>query len=165
VWNQTEWAEAMSDLLIEMRSSAENARTTNKGRLGKKMLASFLCRYDAIVKMGLAANPEPTRRKHDYVERESYNLACALRDLRSEVTLFAKDLRVPFSNNQAESDLRMAKLQQKISGSLRAAQGAEHLASVRSYISTASKHSIDALDALTSLFAGEPWLPPTPLRI
>ncbi len=42
---------------------------------------------------------------------ESYNLACALRDLKSDVTLFANDLAVQFTNNKAESDLRMVKLQ------------------------------------------------------
>jgi transposase len=58
----------------------------------------------------------------------------------------------------------MAKLQQKISGSFRAAEGAERLAKVRSYISTAAKHSVDAMDVLTALFAGAPWMPPTPMR-
>lgn len=69
--------------------------------------------------------------------RESYNLASAFCKLRSEVTLFASDLRVPFTNNQAAHDLRVAKLQQYISGSLRSDKGAERLARVRSYISLA----------------------------
>ena len=118
----------------------------------------------AIIEMALAANPEPVGRKRDYLEKESYNLACALRDLEAEVTLFAVDLRVPFTNNQAESDLRMVKLQQKISGSFRAREGADRLAKVRSYISTAAKHGVGAMDVLTALFAGAPWTPPTPVR-
>jgi hypothetical protein len=59
----------------------------------------------------------------------------------------------------------MAKLQQKISGSFRASRGAERLAVVRSYISTASKHGVDASDVLMALFEGKPWMPPEPLRI
>ena len=55
-------------------------------------------RYDRIVKEGLSANPNPNNRKRDSVERESYNLVCAFRDLKSEITLFAKDLAVPFTN-------------------------------------------------------------------
>lgn len=164
VWDQTEWAQAMSDLLVEMKRAAEDARAANKKRLGRKVLASFSKRYDTIVEAGLAANPEPTGRKREYLRKESYNLACALRDLKAEVTLFANDLSVPFSNNQAEADLRMVKLQQKISGSFRAAEGAERLAKVRSYISTAAKHGVDALDVLTALFAGKPWIPPAPAR-
>ena len=99
----------------------------------------------------------------DYLEKESYNLACALRDLKAEVTLFATDLAVPFTNNQAESELCMVKLQQKISGAFRAREGADRLATVRSYISTAAKHGVDAMDVLTALFAGLPWMPPTPV--
>jgi transposase len=98
VWNQTEWATAMGDLLIEMKRAAEDARAAGSKRLDPLALAGFLKRYDGIVDAGLAANPEPAARKRDYVERESYNLVCALRDLRSEVTLFAKDLAVPFTN-------------------------------------------------------------------
>ena len=110
VWDQSEWAAAMIYLLIELKTAGEGARAAGKKRLGHKVLASFLERYDTIVETGLAANPAPTGRKRDYLEKESYILACALRDLKNEVTLFAKDLRVPFSNNQAESDLRMVKL-------------------------------------------------------
>ena len=164
VWDQSEWATAMTDLLIEMKTAAEDARAADKKRLAHKALASFLERYDTIVETALAANPEPVGRKRDYVEKESYNLARALGDLKAEVTLFAKDLNVPFSNNQAESDLRMVKLQQKISGSFRAVEGAERLAKVRSYISTATKHGVGAMDVLTALFAGAPWMPSAPMR-
>jgi transposase len=163
-WDQSEWAEAMAELLVEMKQAAEAARAAGKRRLGAKVLASFLERYDAIVEAGLAANPEPVGRMRDYLEKESYNLARALGDLKEEVTLFAKDLEVPFSNNQAESDLRMVKLQQKISGSFRAVEGAERLAKVRSYLSTAAKHGVGAMDVLTALFAGAPWMPSAPLR-
>ena len=162
--NQREWATKMSGLLIEMAGTANEAREAGLVRIAPYQLTGYLGRYDAIVREGLNANPTPTARKRDSLERESYNLVSAFCKLRSEVTLFASDLRVPFTNNQAERDLRMAKLQQKISGSLRSAHGAERLAKVRSYISTASKHQLDTLDVLTELFLGHPWIPPMPLR-
>ncbi|EQD46830.1 transposase [mine drainage metagenome] len=166
VWNQTDWATAMSSLLLWMKDAAEAARGADCRRISEKKLAEYLKRYDAIVASGLDANPcPPNNRKRDSVERESYNLVCAFRDLKSEITLFASDLRVPFSNNRAESDLRMAKLVQKISGSLRADHGIKRLANVRSYISTAAKHNMNILDVLTALFEGKPWLPPVSLRI
>ena len=74
--------------------------------------------------------------------RRSPTTSPALRDLKAEVTLFATDLVVPSTNNRAEADLRMVKLQQRISGSFRAIEGAERLAKVRSYISTAAKHGV-----------------------
>ena len=52
----------------------------------------------------------------------------------------------------------------QLSGSFRAARGAERLATVRSHIQTDSKHGVAALDVLTALFAGEPWMPPAPTR-
>ncbi len=129
-------------------------------RIEQPQLSSFLTRYDDIVASALAANPEPASgRKRNTVERESYNLAVAFGAHRDAICRFATDLRVPFTNNQAERDLRMAKLHRKISGCFRAPHGAERLAAVRSYISTAAKHGIDALDVLVALFAGTPWTP------
>ncbi len=68
---------------------------------------------------------------------------------------------VPFTNNQAERDLRMAKPQMKISGCWRTADGAETFAALRSYVSTVRRNSMGVLDALTNLLAGDPWLPAT----
>ena len=72
---------------------------------------------------------------------------------------FAHDFRTPFGNNQAEQDIRMVKLQQKISGCWRTTKGAERFLKIRSYLSTARKNGIDAIDALTRLAIGDPWLP------
>ncbi|HZW43960.1 MAG TPA: transposase [Dermatophilaceae bacterium] len=72
---------------------------------------------------------------------------------------FATDFKVSFDNNQAERDVRMVKLQQKISGGWRSETGATAFLAVRSYLSTARKHHHRALDVLAQLFAGTPWLP------
>ena len=78
---------------------------------------------------------------------------------RDDVLRFASDFRVPFDNNQAERDVRMAKLQQKISGGWRSESGARAFLAVRSYLSTARKNGQHALAVLRDLFAGWPWLP------
>ena len=72
---------------------------------------------------------------------------------------FATDFRVPFDNNQAERDIRMAKLQQKISGGWRTLPGAQRFCRLRSYISTARKQQVGVLPALRQVFEGDPWLP------
>jgi hypothetical protein len=77
------------------------------------------------------------------------------------VLRFAYDLRVPFDNNLAERDIRMVKLRQKISGCLRSWAGAETFCAIRSYLSTAGKNGINALDALTQLHSGSAWTPAT----
>jgi hypothetical protein len=59
-----------------------------------------------------------------------------------------------------DRDLRPTKLHRKISGCFRSRHGAERFAHLRSYLSTTRKHGIPAIDALTRLFAGDPWMPP-----
>jgi len=69
------------------------------------------------------------------------------------------DFTVPFDNNLAERDLRMMKVQQKISGCFRTRQGAENFCHIRGYISTLKKQGLHILSAITSIFAGQPILP------
>jgi transposase len=71
------------------------------------------------------------------------------------------DARVPFDNNQAERDLRMVKLQQKISGCWRTLAGAAAFLALRSYVSTARKQGMNPLVVLRQLFEARPWLPAT----
>ena len=78
---------------------------------------------------------------------------------RNEALAFIYDFNVPFDNNLAERDLRMMKVQQKISGTFRTEQGAKAFCRIRSYISTARKNALGAMDALARLFSGTPFVP------
>ena len=158
-WNQS-WAHKMSSLLIETNEACHAARAKGRQHLGKKALAEFLSAYDALVEAGLAANPKPENRERNYLERKSYNVAVALRDRRAEATRFATDLSLPFTNNEGERSLRMAKLHKKISGCFQADDAARHFAAIRSYLGTARKHGLGGLDVLSRLFRGDVWMPP-----
>lgn len=95
-------------------------------------------------------------------EKIGGNLAVAFRDRQDEVLRFVDDLTVNFDNNQSERDLRMAKLQTKISGSFRSEHGAKNFATVRSYIETGRKHGANLFDTLLQLFQHKPWTIPQP---
>jgi transposase len=78
---------------------------------------------------------------------------------RDDVLRFTFDFNAPFTNNQGERDIRMVKLQQKISGSWRTKAGADHFCAIRSYVSTMKKNDYDVIDGLRELFHGKVWLP------
>jgi transposase len=154
------WAKRMRALLLEMNSAAHGARAKGQVRLARRTRDEFLARYDAIVEDALVANTALLSRERNSLERESYNLAVALQRRRSEVTRFIVDLSVPFTNNEAERSLRMAKLHRKISGCFQSEDHARHFATIRSYLATARKHNTGALEVLSVLFRGGVWLPP-----
>ncbi len=158
-WDQG-WANDMADLLIEMNNAAHAARDAKKVRIPRKVLTSFLGRYDTLAAAGLAANPQPIGRKRDTIEAAGYNLAAALVKLKPEATRFAVDLDVPFTNNAAESAIRMTKIHAKVSNCFQSFEGAKAFAAVRSYLATAAKHDVGPLDVLVQLFRGEAWMPP-----
>ena len=75
------------------------------------------------------------------------------------------DFSVPFSNNLAERDIRMMKLQQKISGTFRSVEGADRFCRVRGYISTVKKHDLAVLTSLVKAFEGDPFIPSAVHRV
>jgi len=129
--------------------------------------ARLHARYERLLADGQAANPPPpaTDRRRGRARRSpAARLLARLDTHREEVLRSLDDTRVPFDNNQAERDLRMVKLQQKISGCWRTPTGAEAFLALRSYLSTARKHGMNPLAVLRQLFQGHPWLPaPGPL--
>ncbi|MGH2840355.1 MAG: IS66 family transposase [Solirubrobacteraceae bacterium] len=148
------WPVAMSCLLLDTKDAVERAAIAGAERLGRDALGELAASFAEIVAMGHEEHPAAAGRR-----TKAHNLLLRLERYEPDVLRFAYDLRVPFGNNQAEQDIRMVKLQQKISGCWRTTQGAERFMAVRSYISTARKNGLEALNVLGQLAAGRPWLP------
>lgn len=157
------WAADLIEVLRAGNRAAHQARAAGKQALAEQDLAQLLARYGQLIDAGWAANPRPPPTGKRGAPRlgPTGSLLRRLDERRAEVLRFATDLSVPFTNNQAERDLRMAKLQMKISGCWRTAEGAQTFAALRSYVSTARKNGVAVLDALNSLLTGTPWLPAT----
>ncbi len=157
------WPVAMGDLLEEMLVTVKQAKDAGKQCLNKRVLRRYRHRYRRLIREGEALNPlpPPTGKRGRPAMGPVRSLLKRLDDNQDDVLRFAHDFRVDFSNNQAEQDIRMIKVQQKISGSWRSWDGAEAFLALRSYVGTARKQGKNAFDAFTELFTGTPWLPAT----
>lgn len=111
---------------------------------------------------GFAENPEPqspTGRRGRPKHTKAQNLLLRPRRHESSVLAFLQDFRVPFSNNQAEQDIRMMKVQQKISGAFRTLEGARTFARIRAYLSTVRKNKRDVFQETVNALIGQPFMP------
>lgn len=147
-FDKYKWAKKMQALLIEMRDAVDKAG----GAISKKRADGFRKRYRKILKTADTECPHNIKTR---AQSKSRNLLERLRDFEKETLRFLEDERVPFTNNGGENDLRMTKVQQKISGCFRSMEGAKVFCRVRSYILTCRKNGIGPTEALKLLFDGE----------
>lgn len=156
------WAYQLSLLLVTILSQVQAANAQGQTRLPRDQLKAFEARYAEILDQGFAVNPIPTPlpnapKKRGRPKRSPpRNLLERLQSQQASVLGFMHDFEVPFDNNQAERDVRMMKLKQKISGCFRSVDGARMFCRVRGYLSTLRKQDQNILDALIGLFSGQP---------
>jgi transposase len=154
-WEQDgqRWALKMQLLLLETHDASSQA----DGCLDQAAAKSFRSRYRNILTRGNTECPvavSHNAKRGRAPQSKSRNLLDRLRDFETETLRFMTDPLVPFTNNQCENDLRMTKVQQKISGCFRSFEGAQIFCRVRSYLSTCRKHNIQPTEALQALFEG-----------
>ena len=157
---QQPWAQQMIDLLCQAKREVELSLAGGNTALDQSRQRYYARRNRTLIAQARRLNPqqapEPTRRERRGRIRQSftYNLLERLHRHARQVWRFIADHRVPFDNNQAERDIRMPKLKQKISGCFRAESGMQAFCTIRSYLASLRKQNRSLIDALALSFAG-----------
>ena len=155
----------MIDLLVEMNQAVNLAKSEATASLDSAQIAAFETKYEEILERGFKVNPlvplpeNAPKRKGRPKQSKARNLLDRLKTHQEAVLRFLHNFQVPFDNNQAERDVRMMKLKQKISGGFRSESGARMFCRIRGYLSTLRKQGHNIWDALVQLFRGVPISP------
>ena len=152
------WAENMINLLLQMKNLKDALITGGYMTLSQFYLKYFNSKYDTIVEAAIKANPIPDKPKGKRGRHKKGKIRALIERFAShkgEVCLFINDFNVPFDNNQAERDVRMIKVKQKVSGTFRSKEGADTFVRIMSYLGTMAKHGIDSYTAIKSALKGQ----------
>lgn len=159
---QQSWAGNMKNLLLRMHRSVI-AQKNRDGPYAAVQLVAWIAKYHAVLRRGFAHNPvrhsSRPRRRGRPMRSKALNLLLRLKTHERSVLAFLHDSRVPFTNNQAEQDIRMVKVQQKISGSFRTFLGAQRFARIRAYLSTVRKNDRNVFSEIVAALSGKPFIP------
>jgi len=157
------WAGQMKELLLDMKSAVEQARSEGRQGLHPLEVQDWKTRYQALLQDGYLANPpDPplaTPQKGRRKQSPTRNLLDRLSTHQDAVLAFLENFAVPFDNSLAERDIRMVKVQQKVSGCFRSVAGAHAFCRIRGYLSTLRKQGMPVLTALEQALVGHPVSP------
>jgi transposase len=159
------WVQDLMDLLSKIKEKVEAAKQKAETAMSRRQANAFSKAYDQLLKNGLRANPPPKTNSRKAGQRgrlkqsPARNLLLRLQEHKEAVLAFMYDFNVSFDNNQAERDLRMMKVKQKVSGGFRSISGAQNFCKIRAYLSTARKNGVKALVALRLALLDTPFLP------
>jgi transposase len=166
---QKAWAAPLRELLLEIKGRVAELRASGQQALGRDEPAAFSERYEALLRKGLKEN-EPRSGSEAPImvdlaappascQKQARNLLLRMQRKKAEVLRLMTNFRVPFDHNQAERDIRMVKVQQKIGGCFRSESGARQFCRIRSYLSTMRKQDRGILQALEGACRGVPLSP------
>jgi transposase len=145
--NGSRWAINMKQFLLDLYEKSLKATiiVPNKDE--------WIAKFNDICKSANEEEPQPVKAKNGKLKNsKGRNLLNRLRDNQSGITDFAFDINIPFTNNQAERDIRCLKTKQKVAMSFRTINGAKHFARIQSFISSIRKHKMNVFNAINDIF-------------
>lgn len=152
------WADTVITVLRDTAKAVDQARAAGADHLDPKLLTDLRARYDKAVSWGITTNRHRDWHKGNH---PGYTLAQRLKDKAEQVWLFAKNLKIPWTNNASEQALRNPKRHQTVSGYWHSTNTLRTDLRIRSYLASARSHGIRAIDAIHYALTGNPWLPTT----
>lgn len=163
------WSSQMNELIHDIKTAGDKASLKSRS-LNQNQIADFEARYSRIIVLGFEENPViecarlPGSRGRKK-QSKAKNLLDRCQNHRSEILAFMHHPTIPFDNNQAERDIRMVKVQQKISGTFRSDEGARWFCRIRGYISTVKKNAQPVLTSIVGAMNDNPFIPSAPHRL
>jgi transposase len=157
------WCEDLHTLILEIKGEVDSV-SEHSCSLSLRKIADFEDRYFRIIEKGLNGIPTPANsdfpgKRGRKKQSKAKNLIDRCILFQREILSFMHNFSIPFSNNQAKRDIRMVKLQQKISGTFRSEEGATAFCRIRGYLSTVKKNERPVLASLVGAFQGNPFTP------
>lgn len=153
-----QWAVQMKACLLTAKEIVDRAKEEGLSELSAQTIESIVVVYKGILDRGSEEMPPPPAKepgaKGPQKKDKAWNLLNRFLQRPEEVLGFIYDFEIPFDNNQAERDVRMTKVKQKISGTFRDFEMAQAFCATRSYISTAIKQNLNVLEVITSAVQG-----------
>jgi len=132
-----------------MKKAVDDFKADGQTALPDELLENFADEYDRILELAQTETPRDTGKTK---QSKSRNLLERFINYRTEINRFTNDFSVPFTNNQAERDIRNAKVKMKVSGGFRSDDGAKNFAKISSVISTAVKQGFSAFKTVSNIF-------------
>lgn len=162
------WSEQMKELTLEIKKEVDSAKL-RLCLLSIKQIADFEARYSRIIELGKQENPvteyvRPVGKRGRKKQSKAKNLLNRFESYPTQILAFMYDFSIPFDNNLVERDIRMMKVQQKISGTFRSEEGADWFCRIRGYISTVRKNDRPVLASIKDAFEGKPFIPEVALE-
>jgi transposase len=157
---QQQWAQKLMDLLLEMKNVKDKLIAQEQYEAPKQVWNEYSSKYDEILEETQILNPLPERDPQKKGRPKKGKVRALIDRLvlrKDQWLLFFTDFHVPFTNNQAERDIRPFKVKQKVSGCFRTKKGADDYATISSYVSTAQKRKIDPFMAIKGALLNQPF--------
>lgn len=150
------WAKDFKALLEAMKKARDKAIEKGKSDLSYYLYRKFSTQYDEIIARGIEQNPlkPPKKKRGRPAKGKVRSLIDRLQKRKASVCLFIYDFAVPFSNNQAEQDIRIIKVKNKVTGGFRTEHGANDYLMIMSYVGTAKKNNVNVHEAIKQAIAG-----------